>query len=250
MFNRFVNTGFLPEFGRFRRVVGLAMVIALVFSAGAAYVALGNTSGQTFYACLAKNGNIYAVNFDGPAGCNRSDIQIQWNEQGSQGVPGPKGDVGETGPQGPAGPPGPQGEPGEQGVQGEMGPEGQQGEPGPQGPPGPPGQTGPAGPAGPQGPSGLNGIHVVSQTNVKSAIDAFTTVDARCPSGEIAISGGHEFESTDLGGGDVSSNIKIRDSRPILASGVPVGWRVHANRDMTHIYGWTATAYAVCVPAS
>jgi hypothetical protein len=231
------------------RPIAMALALVLVFSAGSALVASGNTASTTFYGCLASSGTIYAVNVTGVAGCKKGDLQIKWNERGEQGLPGPAGTQGEQGPQGEIGPQGPEGPAGPQGAQGPAGPEGLpgasvQGEPGPQGPAGP---VGPQGPAGPAGPSGISGAQVVSNTHAKSAIDVFTTVSVTCPEGKVAVSGGYELESTDIWGEDISDPIRVRDSRPLISNGTPTGWQVHATRPLSNLYGWSVTVHAVCV---
>jgi hypothetical protein len=234
------------------RPFAMALALVLAFSAGSALVASGNTAGTTFYGCLASNGNIYAVNVTGVVGCKKGDLQIKWNERGDQGLPGPAGAQGAQGATGPQGPAGPQGE------QGPVGPEGPagasvQGEAGPQGPAGPQGERGEPGPVGPQGPAGSSGIgssHVVSNTNLKSAIDEFTTVTATCPADHVATGGGYELESTDFLGGDHSENIRVRHFKPVVSGGVPRGWEIHAIRPIASLFGWSVTVYAVCAPAS
>jgi hypothetical protein len=135
MLNKFVNGGRLPTVkGRIRRTTGLAMIIALVFSVGAAYVALGNDSGAVYYACVNNSSGTIKMVGESDS-CNANELQIVWNQQGPAGLPG------EPGPQGEPGPKGDPGEMGPIGPQGESGEAGPQGEPGEPGPPGPPGDS-------------------------------------------------------------------------------------------------------------
>jgi hypothetical protein len=160
---------------RFQRMIGLAIVLALVLSAGTAYLALGNTTGQTYYGCLAKNGTLYGINLNGPAGCNRGDLQIQWNEHGPQGVAGPQGEQGPPGPEGPQGPQGEPGPQGEQGIQGEPGPQGEQGD---QGEPGP------------QGAPGISGRIVVVGGSATISRGQIATMGVACPGATLPLGGG------------------------------------------------------------
>jgi hypothetical protein len=228
---------------RLHRPLTMALALVLAFSAGSALVASGNTTGTTFYGCLAKNGTIYAVSVTGVAGCKKGDLQIKWNERGEQGPQGTAGPQGPAGPQGEQGPTGPEGPAGAS-IQGEAGPQG------PAGPQGEPGEPGPVGPQGPPGSSGIGTGHVVSNTNLKSAIDEFTTVSATCPADHIATGGGYELESTDFLGGDHSANIRVRHFKPVVSGGIPRGWEVHAIRPIASLFGWSVTVYAVCAPAS
>lgn len=186
---------------RLHRPLAMALALVLTFSAGSALVASGNTTGTTFYGCLASNGTIYAVNVTGVAGCKKGDLQIKWNERGEQGLPGQsgaQGPQGETGPQGPAGPQGetgPQGPAGPQGEQGPAGPQGPEGTAGASvrgemGPEGPQGPEGPAGPAGPQGPAGVSGRVVVNGATVSVGPGGENTSIATCPMGTLPVGGG------------------------------------------------------------
>jgi|GEM_PF-3996378 len=122
-----------------RLVLTYAIVIALAFSAGSAFVAYGDEAAPTFYGCLkSSNGTLYSVTTDGPATCHKHDTPIRWNQDGPQGLQGP------AGPQGEPGQAGPQGEQGEPGLPGQDGADGQPGPQGPQGPQGEPGQDGSA----------------------------------------------------------------------------------------------------------
>jgi hypothetical protein len=92
----------------------------------------------------------------------------------------------------------------------------------------------------------LSDIEVVSATNVKAPLDFFTTVDANCPTGKVAIGGG--YEQTDF------SEVHVIESKPKVDSGtgMPTGWRVHAvlHFPLPSAYGsWFATAYAICADA-
>jgi hypothetical protein len=166
---------------RLHRPLTMALALVLTFSAGSALVASGNTAGTTFYGCLASNGNIYAVNVTGVAGCKKGDLQIKWNERGEQGLPGPSG---AQGLQGQAGP------------QGEIGPQGPQG---PMGPAGPQGQTGAQGPAGPEGPAGISDRVVVSGPTVLVNPGGVGMSVATCPEGTLPLGGGAMSETLATG---------------------------------------------------
>ena len=227
-----------------RRLVTIAIVAALAFSVGSVFVAYGDTSGATYYGCIKANGGtLYNVNTSAELACKNGDTPVSWNEDGPQGLQGPAGPQGEQGIPGPAGadgatgPMGPQGEPG---PMGSAGPQGPQGVPGPQGMPG---QPGPVGATGPQGPSGLAGLEWVSVTRNYGAFEYFTTVDANCPAGKIALSGGFDKSMSD---------IHIARSMPILnAANVATGWRVHGSLPILDVHGdWSVTAFALCGNAS
>jgi hypothetical protein len=92
----------MDGFGRFRRLsqtIGVAIVIVFIFSAGAAYVALGSTTGETYYACVNNaSGTIKMV--DESTTCSGNEVRIVWNQQGpqgEQGIPGQQGDKGDPG---------------------------------------------------------------------------------------------------------------------------------------------------------
>lgn len=84
------------------RILTLAIVVALAFAAGSAYVADGNDPGDTYYGCLTPSGSLsrIAVNPTEPPDCAGNQTLISWNQQGPQGQIGPQG---EQGPPGPAG---------------------------------------------------------------------------------------------------------------------------------------------------
>lgn len=234
-----------------RRLVTIAIVAALAFSAGSAFVAYGDTAAPTFYGCLkTSNGTLYDVNTDGPVECKK-DTPINWNQDGPQGLQGPSGQQGEQGPQGEQGIPGvngadgidgatgPQGPQGEAGPMGPAGPQGTQGAPGPQGMPG---QPGPVGATGPQGPSGMAGLEWVKVTRSYGPLEYFTFLDANCPAGKIALSGGYSKDR----------DVEINQSMPILNdAGAATGWRVFAEMPPFAVHGpWSVTAFALCGNAS
>ena len=227
------GTQIIPGAGR--RLLTIAVVAALAFSAGSVFVAYGDTSGATYYGCIKANGGtLYNVNTNAELSCKAGDTPVSWNEDGPQGL------------QGPAGPQGEQGVPGPAGADGATGPIGPQGEPGPAGPAGPQGLQGipgPVGATGPQGPSGLAGLEWVSVTRNYGSFEYFTTVDANCPAGKVALSGGFDKSSSD---------VHIARSMPILdAANVATGWRVHGSLPILDVHGdWSVTAFALCGNAS
>ena len=89
---------------RLHVTLAFALVAALAFAAGSAFVARAD-SPVTYYACLAaKGGALYSVNTGAPPACGKSDTVISWNQAGPTGPPGPQGEQGPAGPPGPAGP--------------------------------------------------------------------------------------------------------------------------------------------------
>jgi hypothetical protein len=224
----------------------MALALVLVFTAGSALVASGNTQGATFYGCLASNGQIYAVSTAGAVGCKKGDLQIQWNEQGPEGAMGPaglQGEKGDPGAQGIQGPAGEKGDTGDQGIQGTAGPKGDTGLQGPKG------DTGATGAAGPAGATGLAGLEWVSVTNQKGTFDSFTTVYAACPSGKVVVAGGYDYS---IGASSTVGRVQVLRSHPDVnpnAGGLPTVWKVYAERDST-LSAWSVTAYALCANAS
>jgi len=129
-----------------------------------------------------------------PSQCTDGQV-LEINQQGSQGEPGPQGPQGQQGPEGPQGPAGPQGEQGIPGSQGEEGPEG------PQGPPG-------------------EGVDTFQEITGIASISANTslTVNANCPSGSFASSGGFQ---------DTTQELAILHNQPLLdGDSNVVGWSV------------------------
>lgn len=229
-----------------RHLLTIAIVTALAFSAGSAFVAYGNTPGKTYYGCIKANGGtLYNVNTSAELACKNGDTPVNWNQEGPQGLQGPAGPQGEagvSGADGAVGPMGPQGEQGPMGPAGEQGPPGPQGEPGPVGPAGLQGPQGPAGATGPQGPSGMAGLEWVTVSRTYGPLEYYTILDANCPAGKVAISGGFSKDYSAL----------ILTSRPILnAANVATGWRVHAEMPAFQVHAeWTTVAYALCANAT
>lgn len=137
------------------RILVLALVAAIAFGSGSAYVTLASGP-VTYYACLTAGGTLYNVSQQ-QRDCNKSDTPVYWNQTGQMGPQGPKGDKGDKGDQGLTGPQGLQGPIGLTGPKGDIGATGAQGPVGPQGPKGDQGLQGPAGPVGPAGPKGDTG---------------------------------------------------------------------------------------------
>ena len=123
--------------------------------------------------------------------------------------------VGATGATGPAGPAGPQGYPGV------MGPEG------------------PTGPTGPAGAAGLSGYHLISITSMGSiAAGSSITLDATCPEGEVALSGGY----WNIGGPDIQVTFSAPTSDPRT-------WRIGFRNTSANLLAPFLWAYATCVKA-
>jgi hypothetical protein len=230
-----------------------AIVVALSFSAGSAFVAYGDEASPTFYGCLkSSNGTLYDINSNGPVECKKHDTPIRWNQEGPQGLQGsagPQGEQGIPGADGATGPMGPQGEQGPMGPAGQQGEQGPQGEPGPVGPAGPQGSQGlqgpqgPAGATGPQGPSGMAGLEWLSVTREYGPLEYFTTIQVGCPAGKVAISGGFDASTRDA---------VVLESMPILNSAnAATGWRVFGEMPPLDIHGeWSVTAFALCASQS
>lgn len=154
----------MHRIGRARdyRVVLMALALALVLSAGSAYVVFGDNHDVVIYGCLSPSGQLSSVTTEAPPDCPGQHALISWNQTGPEGPQGPQGEPGEKGDAGPEGPQGPPGEPGEQGEKGD---------------PGPP------------GPSGLTKVVTRNVTEFIPA-DGFTSVRVDCQDGELATGGG------------------------------------------------------------
>lgn len=98
------------------RVVGIAGVIALVFGAGSAFGALGNSQPTTYYGCLQVGGLLSNVGTTPPRSCGPTGRLISWGAEGPTGATGPTGPSGATGASGPSGPSGPSGAAGANGL--------------------------------------------------------------------------------------------------------------------------------------
>ena len=172
--------------GRFLRLAGIAALMALAFGAGSFVSALGETTPNTYSACLSAtnnripsslygalgNGSLYNVTVNGTPTCQVGDKVITWNEQGPVGLTGATGAVGATGPMGATGQTGAVGATGQTGAIGAIGPTGETGASGPIGQTGATGATGQTGAAGATGPKGDTG-----PTGPKSAAGAWFQVD-------------------------------------------------------------------------
>lgn len=118
--------------------VGIAAVIALAFTAGSIFTALGSTTPDTYSACAAApstrlpsslsgtlaTGTLYNVTVNGTPQCKSGDTLITWNQVGPTGATGPTGD---TGPSGSTGATGQTGSTGATGSTGQTGATGAQG---------------------------------------------------------------------------------------------------------------------------
>jgi lamin tail-like protein len=106
----------MPFDGRrsMRSKILVALAIAAVAVAGAAYAAIPDENG-VIHACRKVEGGALRAVAKASA-CRSGERALAWNQQGA------KGETGPAGPQGPAGPAGPKGATGEQGPQGPPGP--------------------------------------------------------------------------------------------------------------------------------
>jgi hypothetical protein len=116
---------------------------------------------------------------------------------------------------------------------GPAGPKGATGAKGANGAAGAKGAQGPAGPTGPQGPAGANGAtQVTVHVGPKSETG---TSEAKCATGEVAVSGGGETGFTEE---------TLVGTTPNVVSGTPTGWVAEAET-LSKEPG-TVTAYVVC----
>ncbi|HEX7103241.1 MAG TPA: hypothetical protein VF201_11405 [Nitrolancea sp.] len=119
----------------------MAAIIALAFTAGSIFTALGSTPPDTYSACVAPPNNrlpsnlsgtlalgtLYSVTINGTPICKSGDRLITWNEVGPTGPTGPTGATGETGATGATGQTGQTGATGATGQTGATGATGAQG---------------------------------------------------------------------------------------------------------------------------
>ena len=209
-----------PSFPQLRGTalrVTLAVALALVSTTRSQAQAV---RADTIAACyVPASGTMYRIAApSAPATCAASSHQAFTIVSGRDGAQGPVGPAGGVGPAGAAGSPG------------AIGPTGQgsQGSPGPQGP------------QGVAGVSGTSGLEVVLNSTTAPASGGLTTF-ARCPSGKIAIAGGH---------GRVPPLVQIRESRPGSSSGQLPGpfdqglWTIGIRNDSGSSF--TLDVYAVC----
>jgi collagen triple helix repeat protein len=213
------------------RLASLATIIAVAFTAGSVFVALGETPPVTYYACLKDggllvDGTLSNVGTQPPDRCPLNAHVISWNQQGPQGVPGPAGPQGQQGDAGP------------------QGPQGLQGEPGPQGVPGPAGQTGPQGPAGSSGVSGYEIIRVTGPVGTGHQVTE--SLAATCSAGKKVLSGGG-FPVIDSGSSGVVEEVVLHSSVPLNDN----AWAIQAvNPNTDGTTTWHLVAYAVCASAT
>jgi hypothetical protein len=108
-----------------------------------------------------------------------------------------------------------------------------------QGPRGPEGERGPQGPAGQGGSGGANVSYQIAEGIVTP--DGFTTVDALCPAGQVAVGGGY----------NVTPPVTVRLSAPNDTGGRDGGpWTVLFEVDGTPPTPIGVAAYAVCASGS
>jgi hypothetical protein len=70
-----------------RKLIIPAFFVALVLSVGSAFVALGNTTGEIYYACV-NNGSGTIKMVSEATNCGSNEVKVVWNQQGPQGDPG------------------------------------------------------------------------------------------------------------------------------------------------------------------
>jgi hypothetical protein len=150
--------------------------------------------------------------------CKSGETQLDINQKGIKGDTGPIGAAGAEGPAGPAGPQGPKGDKGDPCLSSDPACVGPKGDPGAQGPP---------------GPSGLSGYQIVWTGFHHLDPFEFSTVEAMCPAGELAI-----------GGGFTAPDADVQENRPQQNG---AGWEVFAQEGATE---GGISAFAVCATVS
>ncbi|HUC34701.1 MAG TPA: hypothetical protein VMR48_03305, partial [Gaiellaceae bacterium] len=88
-----------------RSKILVALAIAAVAVAGAAYAAIPDGNG-VIHACRKLEGGALRAVAKASA-CRSGERALAWNQRGQRGATGPAGPTGATGAQGPQGPPGP-----------------------------------------------------------------------------------------------------------------------------------------------
>lgn len=260
------------------RIVWVSIVAALVVaSLGAGGVMAAKIlnpvgeDGMISGAYQKENGMLRLVN--GEEDVRKSEVFIQWNQQGVQGEPGatgPAGPTGETGPDGLRGPAGLPGEPGLDGQQGDIGPigemgpaglagadgaagaDGQTGDTGPAGLPGELGAMGPAGAdgatgaTGPIGPPGAPEFRVIQESYIRywgSGTVVGCVIEA--PPGWQVVSGGFNF-------GPTSRDLKLITSIPQISGELtdpPRSWLCMFEAPLLPMHtGGVIEMYAVVTP--
>lgn len=129
------------------------------------------------------------------------------------------------------------------GKRGPRGPRGARGATGPEGTPGPQGLEGPQGLQGlqgPEGPAGVTGLQTYSDDPITISDPGFYSVEAPCPSGQLAISGG--ISASNPGG------ITTRTSSPSPSD--TGAWLIHyQSGGPNQITPWVVCAIADPLPA-
>ncbi len=197
----------------------------------------------------------------GPAGTNGADGAK--GDTGDQGLPGTQGDTGapgETGAPGTNGADGAKGDTGDQGLQGIQGETGATGDQGIQGIQGIPGETGPKGDTGEQGVqgiqgeagpkgdtgdpgtngidgSGLTGYEVVTSAPISTTNALPVTRVATCPSGKVAVGGGHTESS--------GNGLHVFINAPSSVNAANDSWTIKAERIQSTNATFTITV--ICV---
>lgn len=221
---------------------GLGLVsgglVVLVAAGGIAYaasvIAPVDTAGGIHSCYDVTNGKIRLVTPG--AGCDKGETELVWNQKG------PKGDKGDAGPQGIQGPKGDTGATGPQGIPGDQGPQGDKGDTGPQGPKGDIGATGPQGIQGPKGDTGDTGPAGPAASFYSRFVQANSVMaTARCDAGDRATGGGADGVWY-----DTASYPLVRTTRPLLESGVPVGWLVLMQSPPAGVSSHLTFAYVIC----
>src|SRR5580765_181549 len=102
------------DFRSGKLLLGLAIGVGMVSGAGAAVASIPDAN-QVIHACFDGKGNLRVTD---TGACNKGEISLDWNAQGSAGARGATGAAGPAGAKGATGAAGPAGAKGATGAQG------------------------------------------------------------------------------------------------------------------------------------
>ncbi len=174
------------------KLLGVAMLLAVLVAGGTLYVASGDTQNTVYYACLS-GGTLWQVGTTPPKFCGGNGFLpslgtvIQWSEVGPSGATGPTGAIGPSGEMGPSGATGPSGA---VGLTGATGSTGQTGSSGPTGPTGTSGAVGPTGATGASGPSLAMAAATIDMTTCQDVDNTIFTVTSNSGNCDISFPAG------------------------------------------------------------
>jgi hypothetical protein len=78
----------MQAFGRKKRLVALALVVAAVAAAGAAYATIPDAGGVIHGCYLTKDGTLRVIDTSAGGACTSKETALAWNQQGQPGPPG------------------------------------------------------------------------------------------------------------------------------------------------------------------